>query len=143
MKKTLIAVAALIATSPMAIAHAQFGSYKITINGQNVNVPMSTGVSCEVSANKTTLALRDVTSNKAWLTGSQVTLVDLDDGSSIYMFDPDQTHFETSPLGGDASVTHSGNSYQITGHIQRYDGFSRKAQAGSSPVPFEFDVTCP
>jgi hypothetical protein len=47
--------------------------------------------------------------------------------------------------GGDATVTKSGNTYKITGHVSPTGpSFAGQQPAlTGTPVPFEFDATCP
>lgn len=47
----------------------------------------------------------------------------------------------TFPLPGNAAVTKSAKTYQITGNISPTEGIDPKPKG--SPVPFEANVTCP
>jgi len=118
-KTTLIAVVAPgIAASPMAVAHADPGGYKIIVNGQDIS-PLSSvsTLECENDGGDITISFTN-SSNIVWIDKSgQVTKVDLSNGRKNYLLDPGQRMHERAPLGGDAQATRSGNTFTITGQI--------------------------
>jgi hypothetical protein len=58
-----------------------------------------------------------------------------------YLYDPKQTVRGSG--GGDAQATQSGKAYKITGHIAPYLDAQQQILHNATPVPFEFDATCP
>ena len=142
MKKTLIAVATLIATSQMAVAHADT-SYNIVVNGQTLaKGPGGNQVTC--GHNPIHIVAGGGQGNFANLTeGSlQVQQISITDGTGAsYLYDPKQAPYHVG--GGDAQATQSGNTYKITGHIAPYQTAQGQTQKDATPVPFEFDATCP
>lgn len=72
----------------------------------------------------------------------QVASVRISDGTgAYYLYDPSQAARHVG--GGDAQVTEEGESYKITGHIALELNGEGKTQKDATPVPFEFEATCP
>jgi hypothetical protein len=142
--KMLGVAAAAIAFAPltMAVAHADT-SWNIILNGQELSkgaggnqvtcghdpIHIVVGGSNGLFANLT----------EGTLQVQQISLVD-NTGAS-YLYDPKQTVYHWG--GGDAQATQSGNAYKITGHIAPYMSVQGQTQKDATPVPFEFDATCP
>ena len=64
-----------------------------------------------------------------------------DDTGASYLYDPLQVQQHVG--GGDAQVSKSGNTYEITGRIAPYRSAQGQTLKDAPPVPFEFEATCP
>lgn len=145
MKKIFVVAAMLsVAASSIAVAHADTG-YKVTVNGQTVNEGNG-NVQCtnRENPNNTPAKSIQITAGSMSSGGTQA---DVGQGDSPQYIDI--TIVKSPPAGwmgatnnGGGTVTKTGNTYKITGSAVPYANIMYKQSPGS-PVPFEFDVTCP
>jgi hypothetical protein len=64
----------------------------------------------------------------------------MDANKNEYLLNPSSTNHTG---GGDAQITKNGNTFKMVGHIALYMNAQQQIQTDATPVPFEFDVTCP
>jgi hypothetical protein len=148
-KTTLIAVTLGIAVSSMAVARADT-SWNITLNGQALaKGPYGNQVGCGPEGDHFRILVGGGTGDYAKIYNTtppqvkQVSIVDAT-GETYSYLSPTEPVPITNVLGGDAQVASSGNTYRITGHISPYllPGMGGRV-SNPTPVPFEFDATCP
>jgi hypothetical protein len=136
------AVAIAFSPLPMAVAHAD-PSWSVIVDGQQLaHGDEATRVTCGhdpihivvgygsgVFANLTEGTLEVQQISVAARSGA------------TYLYDPKQTVYGWG--GGDAQATQSGKTYKITGHIAPYTSAQGQTLKNATPVPLEFDATCP
>jgi Mycobacterium 19 kDa lipoprotein antigen len=152
MKKTLIAAAAVsILAAPMAVANAnQSGSYTATLGGETIG--QGTNVKCSPFASyganggpgvKITVGRGTETSfwgeTNIGNDGPEVYSVSLNPLSGENSTSPGYVRWAAGPDNdqSQATVVQSDNTYRITGTA------APVYQPGKTPLPFEFEVTCP
>jgi hypothetical protein len=144
MRRSAIAVAVFgVAVLPMAVAHADT-SWNITVNGQAMNKGGPGGKAVSCGHNPIHIVVGTGSGTFANLTEGTLEVVQIsiaDATGATYLYDPKQTVYHWG--GGDAQATQSGKTYTITGHIAPYMNVQGQTQKDATPVPFEFDATCP
>jgi hypothetical protein len=152
MNKTMIAVAVVsILAAPMAVAHADDpGSYTAKLDGQIIG--QGTNVKCSTFSSygakggpgvKITVGRGTETSfwgeTNIGNDGPEVYSVSLNPLSGENSTSPGYVRWAAGPDNDEsqATVVKSDNTYRITGTV------APVYQPGKSPLPFEFDVTCP
>jgi Mycobacterium 19 kDa lipoprotein antigen len=139
----VVAVVMALAPLPMAAAHAG-GSWSAIVNGQElahgdeakqvscghdpIHIVVGYGSGIFANLAEGTLEVRQISIGPRG-------------GGTTYLYDPKQTVYGSG--GGDAQATQSGKTYKITGHIAPYLSAQGQILKNATPVPLEFDVTCP
>jgi len=162
MKRTLLAagtvlVAPLLFITP-PVAHADTTGLKLILNGKDITplAQNNAGVSCNRYQDGSTLIQA---SNTALTVGTvkisgdnKVIMLGMVDDRDTYGMTSDPQTPGSYPGGDDATVTTTAsasatqpgsNLYHITGHASRMIMQAGQMVPTGTPVPFEFDATCP
>jgi hypothetical protein len=153
-------IAAVLAVGGSGVAHADTTGLKLVLNGKDITPLASNnaGVSCNRYQDGSLLIQA---SDTAHIVGTvkisgdnKLIMLGMVDGSDTYGMNSDPQKPGSYPGGDDATVTKTAsasatkpgsNLYQITGHASRMIETMQAANLvpTGSPVPFEFDATCP
>jgi len=130
-------------SSPTRSTAAGPAPYKIIVNGRDINAPEGrfSDVGCGLQRTNEGNNVFNITvrGGVAELDPEQSKVLSVglhDSGTNVWWMGQ-------GGANGNASLTKSGNSIKITGNVSLMSDPTRNPKPIGSPVPFEFDVTCP
>jgi hypothetical protein len=157
--KNLIIIAAVLAGAVASgVAHADTTGLKLILNGKDITPLASNnpGVACNRYQDGSTLIQASDTASTVGTVkiggDNKLIMLGMVDGSDTYGMNSDPQTPGSYPGGDDATVTKTAsasapqpgsNLYQITGHASRMTMQAGQMVPTGTPVPFEFDATCP
>ncbi|WP_231121002.1 lipoprotein LpqH [Mycobacterium colombiense] len=142
-------------SAPTGSASTGAGDYKLTINGSQETPKGNPNITCSLSplySNQNGVpsgtGLYDIHFGRNGdasfynTTPLQVAQISLGDGKgNSYLLSPSQVRQHHG--GGNVQITKDGNTFKMVGDIAPYTDAHGKTLEDATPVPFEFDVTCP